>query len=146
MANAQNGRESPRWRRDGGQGAGMVQKVPIFTLERGISMNMNEKDNSFSQDQTNTKETVITGTKTMENSTSTDQTSDNKEGVHTSELSPTVQEYIDYPNDIGTLIAEMETVNQRLDTMTNIFIVGMIGIGLVVGILACNIFARYFIS
>ena len=66
--------------------------------------------------------------------------------VHTSELSPTVQEYIDYSNDMGTLITELQTVNQRLDTMTNIFIVGMIGIGLVVGILACNIFARYFIS
>lgn len=109
-------------------------------------MNMNEKDNSFSQDQTNTKETDIIETETKENGTSTDQTSDNKEEVHTSELSPTVQEYIDYSNDIGTLITEIQTVNQRLDTMTNIFIVGMIGIGLVVGILACNIFARYFIS
>ncbi len=109
-------------------------------------MNMNEKDNSFSQDQTNTKETDIPETKTMENGTSPDQTSDNKEEVHTSELSPAVQEYIDYSNDIGTLITEIQTVNQRLDTMTNIFIVGMIGIGLVVGILACNIFARYFIS
>lgn len=109
-------------------------------------MNMNEKDNSFPQDQTNTKETAITETETKENGTSPDQTSDNKEEVHTFELSPTVQEYIDYSNDIGTLVTEIQTVNQRLDTMTNIFIVGMIGIGLVVGILACNIFARYFIS
>ncbi len=97
---------------------------------------MNEKDTQELQDQTDTIDSI----------TDANASADSKEEVHTSELSPTVQEYIDYSNDMGTLITEIQTVNQRLDTMTNIFIVGMIGIGLVVGILACNIFARYFIS
>ena len=97
---------------------------------------MNEKDNLEPQEQTD-----ITG-----NGTSTDNLPYSKEEVHTSELSPAGQEYIGDSNDIGTLITEIQTVNQRLDTMTNISIVGMIGIGLVVGILACNIFARYFNS
>ena len=97
---------------------------------------MNEKDTQELQDQTDT----------IDNSTNTHALPDSNDKVHTSELSPTEQEYIDYSNDMGTLITELQTVNQRLDTMTNIFIVGMIGIGLVVGILACNIFARYFIS
>ena len=83
---------------------------------------MNEKDTQELQDQTDT----------IDNSTNTNALPDSNDKVHTSELSPTVQEYIDYSNDMGTLIT--------------IFIVGMIGIGLVVGILACNIFARYFIS
>lgn len=103
--------------------------------EKGITMN--EKDNLEPQEH----QADITG-----NGTSTDNLPDSNGEVHTSELSPTEQEYIDYSNDIDTLITEIQTVNQRLDTMTNISIVGMIGIGLVVGILACNIFARYFNS
>lgn len=95
-----------------------------------------ENDNIVLQDQTNTKE----------NGTNTEQTSDSKEEVHTSELSPAEEKYIDYSEDIGTLITEIQTINHRLDTITNLCIVGMIGIGLIAGILACNIFARYFIS
>lgn len=68
------------------------------------------------------------------------------EKVHTSELSPTVQEYIDYSNDINTLITVTQTINQRLETLTNISILCMVGIGIIAGILSCNIFARYFTS
>ncbi len=97
---------------------------------------INEKQRMEPQD-----ETDITGT-----GTGSDATSDNHEEVHTSELSPAVQEYTDYSNEIGTLTTELQIMNQRLDTMTNLSVICMIGIGLVVGVLACNIFARYFIS
>lgn len=97
-----------------------------------------ERESSVSQNQTDTMEN--------ESLMNTDISKDSNEEVHTSELSPTEQEYIDYSKDMGTLITEIQTVSQRLDTMTNIMLVSMVGLGLVVGILACNIFARYFIS
>lgn len=97
-----------------------------------------EKDSLVSQDQSDATEN--------ESVTNTDISKDSNEEVHTSELSPTEQEYIDYSKDMGTLITEIQTVSQRLDTMTNIMLVSMVGLGLVVGILASNIFARYFIS
>ena len=68
------------------------------------------------------------------------------EKVHTSEPAPTVQEYIDYSNDINTLITATQTIDQRLETLTNISILCMVGIGIIAGILSCNIFARYFTS
>lgn len=111
--------------------------------EGSITITMNdvgEKDNIIPQDQTNTMETDNTETDAMENSIMSDRTSDSKEEVHTSELFPIEEEYI------GILITEIQTVNHRLDTMTNLCIVGMIGIGLIAGILASNILARYFIS
>lgn len=55
------------------------------------------------------------------------------------------QEYmLQYADDLQVLVASTKEVNQRLDTMTNCMIVGMVGIALVVGILACSIFGRYF--
>lgn len=99
---------------------------------------INEKPRTEPQDDTDTTET--------ETGTGPDVTSDNHEEVHTSELPPAVQEYIDYSNEIGTLTTELQNINQRLDTMTNLSVIGMVGIGLVVGVLACNIFSRYFIS
>lgn len=102
-----------------------------------------EKDSLFPQGQSDTTESNTTET---EAGTNTDISPDSKEEVHTSELSPSAQEDTGYPAEIGTLTAELQTVNQRLDTMTNIILVIMVGLGLVVGILACNIFARYFTS
>lgn len=102
-----------------------------------------EKDSLLPQGQSDTTETNITEN---EAGTNKDISPDSKEEVHTSELSPSVQEDTGYPAEIGTLTAELQTVNQRLDTMTNIILVIMVGLGLVVGILACNIFARYFTS
>ena len=107
-----------------------------------------EKDSLFPQGQSDITETNTTETDTMksEAGTNTDISPDSKEEVHTSELSPSVKEDTGYPAEIGTLTAELQAVNQRLDTMTNITLVIMVGLGLVVGILACNIFARYFTS
>ena len=44
------------------------------------------------------------------------------------------------------LVEQVQYINQRLDTMTNVLIVAMIALGMVVGIIACDIFSRYFKS
>lgn len=83
--------------------------------------------------------------------------SDSSEKVHTSELNTLeeedVQEILEETpeenlttTEIATLIQETHYINQRLDTITNILLVSMIGIALVVGVLACSIFAKYFRS
>ena len=83
--------------------------------------------------------------------------SDSSEKVHTSELNTLeeedVQEILEETpeenlttTEIATLIQEIHYINQRLDTITNILLVSMIGIALVVGVLACSIFAKYFRS
>lgn len=80
---------------------------------------MNEKATQEPQDQT---DTIDNGANTSASADSTEEvhmSEDSAEEVHTSELSPAEQEYIDDSNDIGTLITEIQTVNQRLDTMTN---------------------------
>lgn len=83
--------------------------------------------------------------------------SDSSEKVHTSELNTLeeedVQEILEETpeenlttTEIATLIQETHYINQRLDTISNILLVSMIGISLVVGVLACSIFAKYFRS
>lgn len=44
------------------------------------------------------------------------------------------------------LVEQVQYINQRLDTVTNVLIVSMIALGILVGIMACNIFSRYFKS
>lgn len=48
--------------------------------------------------------------------------------------------------DYTELVEQVQYINQRLDTMTNVLIVTMIALGMVVGIIACDIFSRYFKS
>lgn len=66
---------------------------------------------------------------------------ENTQEVQTSE--PEKQEQT---QDYTELVEQVQYTNQRLDTMTNIVLVSMIALGLVVGIIACDIFSRYFKS
>lgn len=66
---------------------------------------------------------------------------ENTQEVQTSE--PEKQEQM---QDYTELVEQVQYINQRLDTMTNILIVTMIALGMVVGIIACDIFSRYFRS
>lgn len=60
------------------------------------------------------------------------------EEVHASEQNETT--------DYTELIEQVTDINQKLDNITNVSVVCMVGIGIVVGILACNIFSKYFHS
>ena len=66
---------------------------------------------------------------------------ENTQEVQTSE--PEKQEQT---QDYTELVEQVQYINQRLDTMTNVLIVTMIALGMVVGIIACDIFSRYFKS
>lgn len=66
---------------------------------------------------------------------------ENTQEVQTSELEQQAQ-----TQDYTELVEQVQYINQRLDTMTNIVLVSMIALGLVVGIIACDIFSRYFKS
>ena len=45
-----------------------------------------------------------------------------------------------------TLIQQTEYISQKMDNITSILIFCMIGVGIVVGVICCNIFSRYFKS
>ena len=66
---------------------------------------------------------------------------ENTQEVQTSEPEQQAQ-----TQDYTELVEQVQYINQRLDTMTNILIVAMIALGMVVGIIACDIFSRYFRS
>lgn len=66
---------------------------------------------------------------------------ENTQEVQTSEPEQQAQ-----TQDYAELVEQVQYVNQRLDTMTNVLIVTMIALGMVVGIIACDIFSRYFRS
>ena len=63
---------------------------------------------------------------------------DNNQEVHTSEP---VQ-----AQDYTELLEQVHQINQKLDNITNLSIVCMVGVGMIVGIIACNIFSKYFKS
>ena len=63
---------------------------------------------------------------------------DNGQEVHTSEPEQT--------QDYTELTEQVQQINQKMDNITNISIVCMVGVGMVVGMIACSIFARYFKS
>lgn len=63
---------------------------------------------------------------------------DNGQEVHTSEP---VQ-----AQDYTELTEQVQQINQKMDNITNISIVCMVGVGMAVGMIACSIFARYFKS
>ena len=62
--------------------------------------------------------------------------------VHTSEPEQ-VQEVTE---NYTELLERVHQINLKMDNITNISIVCMVGVGMVVGIIACSIFARYFKS
>lgn len=66
---------------------------------------------------------------------------ENTQEVQTSEPEQQAQ-----TQDYTELVEQVQYVNQRLDTMTNVLIVTMIALGMLVGIIACDIFSRYFRS
>ena len=47
-------------------------------------------------------------------------------------------------SDTTALVEQVTYINQKLDTVTNILLVSMVGIGVLVGVITCNIFSRYF--
>lgn len=62
--------------------------------------------------------------------------------VHTSEPEQIQEEAENYTE----LLEQVQQINLKMDNITNISIVCMVGVGMVVGIIACSIFARYFKS
>ena len=69
-----------------------------------------------------------------------------KKEDQTQEVQTSEPEKQEQTQDYTELVEQVQYVNQRLDTMTNVLIVTMIALGVVVGIIACDIFSRYFRS
>ena len=69
-----------------------------------------------------------------------------EKGENTQEVQTSEPEQQAQTQDYTELVEQVQYVNQRLDTMTNVLIVTMIALGVVVGIIACDIFSRYFRS
>lgn len=69
-----------------------------------------------------------------------------KKEENTQEVQTSEPEKQEQAQDYTELVEQVQYINQRLDTMTNVLIVAMIALGMVVGIIACDIFSRYFRS
>ena len=69
-----------------------------------------------------------------------------KKEEKTQEVQTSEPEKQEQTQDYTELFEQVQYINQRLDTMTNVLIVTMIALGMVVGIIACDIFSRYFRS
>ena len=69
-----------------------------------------------------------------------------KKEENTQEVQTSEPEKQEQTQDYTELVEQVQYINQRLDTMTNVLIVIMIALGMVVGIIACDIFSRYFRS
>ena len=69
-----------------------------------------------------------------------------KKEENTQEIQTSEPEKQEQTQDYTELVEQVQYINQRLDTMTNVLIVAMIALGMVVGIIACDIFSRYFRS
>lgn len=69
-----------------------------------------------------------------------------KKEENTQEVQTSESEKQEQTQDYTELVEQVQYINQRLDTMTNVLIVTMIALGMVVGIIACDIFSRYFKS
>ena len=69
-----------------------------------------------------------------------------KKEENTQEVQTSEPEKHEQTQDYTELVEQVQYINQRLDTMTNVLIVAMIALGMVVGIIACDIFSRYFRS
>lgn len=88
--------------------------------------NVLENENDSGQDISSSKTSDVTSGK------------ESTEDVHASEQAEST--------DYTEMIKQVTDINQKLDNMTNVSIVCMVGIGIVIGILACNIFSKYFHS
>ena len=88
--------------------------------------NVLENENDSSQDISSSKTSDVTSEK------------ESIEDVHASGQTEST--------DYTELIEQITDINQKLDNITNVSIVCMVGIGIVIGILACNIFSKYFHS
>lgn len=69
-----------------------------------------------------------------------------KKEENTQEVQTSEPEKQEQTQDYTELVEQVQYINQRLDTVTNVLIVSMIASGILVGIMACNIFSRYFKS
>ena len=83
---------------------------------------------------------------------------DNEQDISSSETSDITEEKDSTPeqnaespvesqqdnSDTIALVEQVTYINQKLDTVTNILLVSMVGIGVLVGVITCNIFSRYF--
>ena len=69
-----------------------------------------------------------------------------KKEENTQEVQTSESEKQEQTQDYTELVEQVQYINQRLDTVTNVLIVTMIALGMVVGIIACDIFSRYFRS
>lgn len=69
-----------------------------------------------------------------------------KKEENTQEVQTSEPEKQEQTQDYTELVEQVQYINQRLDTVTNVLIVTMIALGMVVGIIACDIFSRYFRS
>lgn len=85
---------------------------------------------------------ILETSKNSNEDISSSETSDvnSSQEIHTSEPEQAQQESGNYTE----LVEQVQQINQKMDNITNLSIVCMVGIGLVVGIMACNIFSRYF--
>lgn len=86
------------------------------------------------------EETVLETSKNSNEDISSSETSnlDNSQEVHTSEPVQ-VQDYTE-------LLEQVQQINQKLDNITNLSIVCMVGVGMIVGIIACNIYIKLYMS
>lgn len=67
----------------------------------------------------------------------------------TSDVDNTQEVYTPEPvqaQDYTELTEQVQQINQKMDNITNISIVCMVGIGMIIGMISCNIFAKYFKS
>ena len=94
----------------------------------------------------NEKDIVETSKDNNEDISSSKVSDVEEKGENTQEVQTSEPEHQAQTQDYTELVEQVQYINQRLDTMTNVLIVTMIALGMVVGIIACDIFSRYFRS
>lgn len=57
-----------------------------------------------------------------------------------------LSEPVSVTGDYSALVKQAEDINVKLDTLCNVSLVLMVGLGIAVGVLCNNIFSRYFRS
>ena len=97
-----------------------------------------ENENDTEQDVSSSKTSDVT----MAENTKEEQTKDTEQEA----TAPEQTEQEESSSDTVAMVEQVTQINQQLGTVTNILLVSMVGIGILVGITACNIFSRYFKS
>ena len=121
----------------GGYGVRIGTRIMIFKrrfIPTKRRIKLNETDNLENE---NTNEQTVSSNEVSEI------TEDSKE--QTEQPKETEQDSYSTTNT-ETLVEQVSQINQKLDTVSNILIVSMVGMAILVGITACNIFSRYFKS